>query len=55
MAGEPKVNRRNTIAKKGGRPEGSGKFDEKITATFDEQGKLDEKKKNKCPNCGIEF
>ena len=24
-------------------------------ATFDEQGKLDEKKKNKCPNCGIEF
>ena len=24
-------------------------------ATLDEQGKLDEKKKNKCPNCGTEF
>ena len=35
MAGEPKVNRRNTIAKKGGRPEGSGKFDEKITANIE--------------------
>ena len=35
MAGGPKVNRRNTIAKKGGRPEGSGKFDEKITANIE--------------------
>ena len=42
----------NELLEWGFDPKEIGIFD---PATFDEQGKLDEKKKNKCPNCGTEF